>query len=347
MRINEISGRFFGVKRIKIKPDDERTIPEVLEEFTLLKESENVAPKTVKNYNQSIGKFQKEVEIELITELNDRAVIAWKTAMLKSGISKYSINHYLRDLRAFTNYCISKNYIEPFTIELVRQQEEGIKFLSPEDMKKLLAKPTNKDSFATWRSWMIVNWVYATGNRESTICSIQIGDINFSANQIHLRHTKSRKLQNIPLSRTLATLLKEYIRKTRRDSPPTDLLFPSVGNTQLTPDGLRQAHTEYCKKRGVSNTSLHGIRHTFAQEWINNNGSTYQLQIMLGHSTPTMTQKYLRACGTRFDNFEDFNPLDKAKASANRKEVVLTVKEEIARDDDEHVLIIEPEINQE
>ena len=330
------------MKRIKIKPDDERTIPEVLEEFTLLKESENVAPKTIHNYNQSIGKFQKEVEVELITELNDRAVIAWKTAMRKSGISPYSINHYLRDLRAFANYCIKCHYIEPFTIELIRQQEEGIKFLPQEDIKKLLAKPTNKDSFAIWRSWMIVNWVYATGNRESTICSIQLGDVDFSNNRIYLRHTKSRKLQNIPLSRTLATLLKEYIRKTRRDSPPTDLLFPSVGNTQLTPDGLRQAHTEYCKKRGVSHTSLHGIRHTFAQEWINNKGSIYQLQIMLGHSTPAMTQKYLRAYGTRFDNFEDFNPLDKAKASANRKEVILRSKEAIAQDD-EHVLIIEPE----
>ena len=59
-----------------------------------------------------------------------------------------------------------------------------------------------------------------------------------------------------------------------------------------------------------------------------------------------MTQKYLRACGTRFDNFEDFNPLDKARASTNRKEVVLRVHDEIPQDD-EHVLIIEQEINQE
>ena len=334
------------MKRIKIKPDEERTIPEVLEEFTLLKESENIAPKTIHNYVQSIGKFQNETGVELITELTDRAVVAWKPSMLKSKLYHYSINHYLRDLRAFANYCIKLHYIEPFNIELIRQQEEGIKFLPQDEINKLLVKPTNKDSFAIWRSWMVVNWIYATGNRESTICSIQLGDIDFSNSRIYLRHTKSRKLQTIPLSRTLATLLKEYIRKTRRDCAPTELLFPSVANTQLTPDGLRQAHAEYCKKRGVSHTSLHGIRHTFAQEWINNKGSIYQLQIMLGHSTPTMTQKYLRACGTRFDNFEDFNPLDKARASTNRKEVVLKVHDEIPQDD-EHVLIIEPEINQE
>ena len=51
------------MKKIKIKPDDERTIPEVLEEFTLLKESENIAPKTIHNYVQSIGKFQNETGV--------------------------------------------------------------------------------------------------------------------------------------------------------------------------------------------------------------------------------------------------------------------------------------------
>ena len=100
------------MKRIKIKPDEERTIPEVLEEFTLLKESENIAPKTIHNYVQSIGKFQNETGVELITELTDRAVVAWKTSMLKSKLSHYSINHYLRDLRAFANYCIKLHYIE-------------------------------------------------------------------------------------------------------------------------------------------------------------------------------------------------------------------------------------------
>lgn len=65
------------MKRIKIKPDDERTIPEVLEEFTLLKESENIAPKTIHNYVQSIGKFQNETGVELITELTDMGILAF------------------------------------------------------------------------------------------------------------------------------------------------------------------------------------------------------------------------------------------------------------------------------
>lgn len=316
------------MKRIKMRDDADLTVGEAFNEFITLKQSKNCASKTIHNYEASLKKFQELEGVNndtIVADLTEQAIIQYKTHLLhaKPPLSPQSINHYLRDIRAFIYYCMSKGYISKYEIELVRSQEEGIKYLSKADMDALLAKPSKAESFATWRSWMIVNWVFATGNRESTICEVRIGDVNFITSQITLRHTKSRKFQTIPLSKTLATYLKEYIRYFRKDSPDSANLFPSVGDTQLTPDGLRLAHVRYCKLRGVSNTSLHGIRHTFAQEWINNKGNLYQLQVMLGHSTPNMTQRYLRACGTRFDDFEDFNPLDKANAPKARKETVI------------------------
>lgn len=331
--------------RIKMAADEDRELTDVLKEFLTLKASNNCARKTIHNYEQSILKLQKDEAIEKISELTDETIIDWKKRMLDSSLSASSINHYLRDVRAFVNYCISKHYIPFFQFELIKQQEEGIKFLPNTDIEKLLEKPLKTETFPTWRSWMIVNWVYATGNRESTICEVRLSDVDFSGSRIYLRHTKSRKLQTIPLSRTLASYLKEYIRYFRKNCPPTAYLFPSIGDTKLTTDGLRRGYARYCKSRGVSNTSLHGIRHTFAQEWINNNGNLYQLQIMLGHSTPTMTQKYLRAVGTRFDSFEDFNPLDKARTASRTKEVVLSVRESIANDknDNPQIVVIPPE----
>lgn len=328
--------------RIKMAADEDRSFTEVLDEFLTLKLSSNCAKKTIHNYEQSILKLQKDEALTKISELTDSTIIDWKIKMLATDLSHYSINHYLRDVRSFVNYCIEHSYIPAFKFELVKQQEEGIKFLPEEDIEKLLVKPDKTDSFTIWRSWAIANWVYGTGNRESTVCEMQIGDIDFTNKRIHLRHTKSRKMEYIPLSSTVATTIKEYIRYFRKSSPPDAYLFPSISDTKLTPDGLRQGYTRFCKSRGVSNTSLHSLRHSFAQGWINNGGGMYQLQIMLGHSTPTMTEKYLRACGTKFSGFESFNPLDRTKGATSKKEVVKRAKDAV---DDSllPILVIPPE----
>ena len=62
--------------------------------------------------------------------------------------------------------------------------------------------------------------------------------------------------------------IKEYIRIWRSESTKDDYLFPNVADAPLTTNALKHAFAKYCGDRGVTRTNIHGLRHTFATQWI-------------------------------------------------------------------------------
>jgi integrase/recombinase XerD len=171
--------------------------------------------------------------------------------------------------------------------------------------------------------WAICNFILATGCRTSTLVEVRIGDLDFKAKKITYQHTKNKKAQIVPMSTTLRNVLKEYIRIWRSEVEDDAFLFANIGENRLTPDALRIAFRKFAKKRGVSKTSLHGLRHTFAREWVLNDGSMIGLQKMLGHNTLEMTRKYIKLFADDMaEDFDDYNPLDNLKKASSRKKNV-------------------------
>jgi integrase/recombinase XerD len=253
-------------------------------------------------------------------------VYKWIGTLKLEGAKVTSINHYLRDLRTFLYWCMDEDrkYICPaFKIQLLSGQEEQLKLFSDDEIETILEKPKKNSSFTEWRTWAIVNWVLGTGNRAATICDVKIGDVNFKSKEIVLHHTKNKKAQIIPLSSSLETVLKEYMRTWRAEATKEDWLFCNIGEEQLTTNALRQAFEKYCNDRGIQKGNIHGLRHNFAKGWVQNNGNMFALQKVLGHSSLDMTRKYVKLFSEDIkEDFDKFSPLDTIKRSARRTQKV-------------------------
>ena len=79
----------------------------------------------------------------------------------------------------------------------------------------------------------------------------------------------------------------------------------------LNVPSLQGAIRRYNLSRGVSKTSLHLFRHTFAKNYILVGGGMVQLQSILGHSSLDMTRKYTNLYGSDIvKDFERLNPLN-------------------------------------
>lgn len=318
-----------GVKR-KIQKStgyDFVPIAQAFNEFIFEKRAKNLSEKTIHNYNQSYESFMRLHGLsgeEDINEINASYFYKYAVTMKQNGIKPSSINHYLRDCRTFFYWAMRQDYIvKNFKIEQVAVQEETPKFFSDEDIKILLDKPRKGDSFVEWRTWAIVSWVLGTGNRASTVCKIRIDDLDFNRKEFVLAHTKSKKAQSLPLSNSLIRIIKEYMRMWRNKAPVNGFLFPSVSEEQLTTGALRQSFTKYCKKRGVEQTNIHGLRHSFARGWVKNNGNVFTLQKVLGHSTLDITQHYVKLFSDELKvDFEDYALLDTVKRNSKRTQAV-------------------------
>lgn len=309
-----------GIKR-RIKQSstpDAMPIREAFQEFVHEKEAKNLSRATIKNYEQSFEYFMEFFEFTddtLMNEVKQPLFYEWMNTMKLEGVRYTSINHYLRDTRTFFNWAMDKDYLERFKVPMMEGQEETPKMFSDEELELLLEKPTGKDSFTTWRTWLIVNWVLATGNRAATICDVKVFDIDFQKKEITLQHTKNKKASIIPLSPSLETAIKEYMRKFEIE----DWLFPNIGVEQLTTGALQHSFSRYCKERGCTRTNIHGLRHNFAKLWIKNDGDHFKLQKMLGHQTLAMTSHYVKLFSEDLkEDFEKFSPLDTLKRSSKR-----------------------------
>lgn len=314
---------------IKQSQTSTQKLSEVFNQFILEKEVYNKASKTVRNYKQGFEKFCKFLALdneEPIEVLDSSLVFNFIKQLKEEGLAPASINSYIRSIRTFCYWCmdVERAYIKPFKIKEIEHQEEPLKMFTDIDLGLLMKKPSNKDSFTEWRTWTIVAWVLATGNRAATICEVKIDDVMFDSRDIALRHTKNKRTQYIPISTTLERILKDYIKMWRQNAPEGAFLFPNVGEQQLTTNALRLSFERYCNNRGVSRHNIHGLRHNFAREWVRNNGNMFVLQKVLGHSTLDMTKKYVRLFSNDIkEDFDVFSPLDNLlKNSSSRTKLV-------------------------
>lgn len=312
-------------------------IGQAFEEFIMEKEFRNLSPSTISNYKLTYDVFKRFAQIDdddNPNEVGASVFFHWMHTMKLEGIKLNSINHYLRDMRAFFYWMMDEDrrYIEKsFKIKMMEGQEEVFKMFPTEEIEALLLRPHRNDTFVVWRTWAIVNWVLATGNRAATICDVKIGDVNFNHREIALRHTKNKKVQTVPLSSSLATVLKEYIKmwRTTKDeygnkTTGDDYLFCNIAQEKLTTKALASSFADYCHSRNVEHTNIHGLRHNFAKFWITNNGSMAKLQLILGHSSLEMTKRYVKLFGADLkDDFDKFSPLDTLKRSAKRNQTLM------------------------
>ena len=94
-----------------------------------------------------------------------------------------------------------------------------------------------------------------------------------------------------PLCSEMKHILQEYLRI--RKGTENDYLFPNEFNGQMSENCLVSAIQRYNRSRGVTKTSIHLFRHTFARKYLLDcGGNAFTLQKLLGHSTLEMTRKY-------------------------------------------------------
>lgn len=307
---------------------EEMTLDEAFEEYILEKKALNLAEKSISNYELIYFVFRRDMEVTeyvYCDDIDNKVIQRWITK-LKRRIKVESINSYLTGMRAFLYWCMDeeRGYIKrKFKIQKLRKQEAPPKHYTEEEVALMLEKPAKTATFGEWRSWAIVNFILGTGARAGTVCKVKIQDIDFINKEICYEHTKNNKALVIPLSPTLETALKEYIRMWRRKAPVNNLLFPTISNTAFTSKELWYSTRRYFQKRGIEKTSVHGLRHTFAIGWVRNNGNVFVLQKILGHQTLEMTRKYVKLYGNDIkSDFELYSPLDTVKRNNSKKPAI-------------------------
>ncbi len=307
------------MKKKKITMDVSATVENVFHDFILSKRAKGLSEKTISTYKQHFSAIGKHLEIKrAIDEINKSALEEMIVSMREAELAANSIRSYTRTLKAFFSWCNEEN-ITMQNIELYKAEETIKETYTDEELKVLLQKPNmRKCNFSEYRNWVVINILVNNGCRAATIRNIQIRDVDLISRVIYLRHTKNKKTQVIPLCEILLSTLKEYMRI--RGGNEDDFLFPNECGEQLTENGLRCSIAKYNKRRGITKTSIHAFRHTFARKYlVDCGGNAFTLQRLLGHSTLDMTKHYCAIFDADITrNYDNFSPLSQMQSKSTR-----------------------------
>jgi integrase/recombinase XerD len=236
---------------------------------------------------------------------------------LKDKLKPQTVNSYIFKVSPVVKYGIKRGYIKDnITFTHLVEQEHIKEIYTNEELEKLLEKP-KVESFAQYRTWVIINLLLATGIRALELRELLIGDIDLNNGVITLQHTKNRKPRIIPIPSSLNIILFEYLKI--RNGTKDDVLFCNIYGEPLCRTTLQHSVEKYCKSRGIQKHSLHLFRHTFITLSVRKGMSPILLKRITGHSNFKILNNYYNFNPTDLVNVVDeYNPLENFKAKEKK-----------------------------
>ena len=238
-------------KMIKMNSITNKNINDVFRDFIKYCRVKNLSDATIEYYEDCFSKFTEfyHDELEDITsDTVDDYVLYLKR---NTDMNDVSINTYKRGLRVILYYFMKLRYVEEFKITIHKAQKKIKETYTDTELEILLKKPNLKTcNFVEYRTWVIINFLLATGCRANTLCNIKVKDINLENGIIIYTTTKNKKQQIVPISNQLCLIVQEYLTY-RQPETDEDYLFISVYGEQLNSNSLRQSIAKYNNHRGV------------------------------------------------------------------------------------------------
>jgi site-specific recombinase XerD len=145
------------------------------------------------------------------------------------------------------------------------------------------------------RNRALVELVYSAGLRSSEAVGLDLADVDFDREQLHVRG-KGGKERIVPLGEEAGHLLARYLREARPEllRGAENAVFVSARGNRLDTSTLRRifAHP-------------HRLRHAFATHLLEGGADLRTIQELLGHSSLSTTQLYSHVDGRRLRRVYD------------------------------------------
>lgn len=246
---------------------------------------EGKSPKTIEQYDFRMRHMLSHIN------LNFKDVgpydIRFYLAMLKqNGCCNRTLEVVRNYINSFYKWMVIEGYVEKNPCENIKpiKYTESLKKVYTElDIEKIRCSCKNVKERA------IVELFLSSGIRVSEMEQMNISDVDFKNNVVHVKHGKGDKERITYMSPVASYYINKYL-DTRDDNDAE--LFKSI-NGRLKSEGIRWILHSIGDRSGVENVHPHRFRRTFATN-LNTRGMAVQnIQYLLGHSNVDTTMLYI------------------------------------------------------
>ncbi|MGL5955816.1 MAG: tyrosine-type recombinase/integrase [Brevinema sp.] len=250
-----------------------KSILTAFDEYKELCISQNLSQGVIKS-KERLNKLFKENKIKYLDDINQKFINE-----IVNNYQKDTANRYIKNLKAFMNFCIKKRYYDRMEFEGLSfiRQDDNVRdvIIDDKDYKYMRMAVTDKDFL------LYIDTLWNTGCRPNEITGLKKSDIDFKNGTVKIFQSKTKKYKTIYLNDELLELYKvidneyifngyskqkEYYAKKFRD--------------------LRESlnmNKEYC---------LYAFRHSFGTRMLDKTKDIHLVSKLLGHSNISITAKH-------------------------------------------------------
>jgi integrase/recombinase XerD len=230
-----------------------------------------------------------------------------------SPLSGSTLQNHWKGIRAFFSWAVDELRLKSRPDMRLRLPKNNPKVIIPlsQDEVKLLLKaaertkqvvPSNRRPFTMRRPTadrdsVILHMLLDTGVRVGELARMTVEDVNLQTGEVIVtpygesgQKTKSRA---VFLGKSTLRVLWLYLANRGNPEPEEPLLLSRHGHP-MSINSIRLLLADMGKRAGVANVHPHRFRHTFAIEFLRNEGDVFSLQRILGHSNLETVEKYLK-----------------------------------------------------
>jgi integrase len=223
-----------------------------------------------------------------LSQIMRQQVQAFHTALREEDLAPVSCDHYLKLMRRALNLAVEWQLLErsPLTgIKLSNEDNKIERYLNEDELKRLLKVLHSNKNRTVCR---IALFILATGARLNEALSARreyVDKVN-RVWRIPATSSKSKKMRSVPLNDSAIAVLDqldtagehEHLFINRKTGHPYTTIYK-------TREGIRA-------EAGLNHLRFHDLRHSAASYMAQAGASLYVIQQVLGHSEPSVTQRY-------------------------------------------------------
>jgi integrase/recombinase XerD len=252
-----------------------------------------------------------------IESLDRRRIETFVGQQRARGLSPRSVARTVAALRGFYRFLVLERRLPRSPADDVRPPRAWPalpKFLSPEEVDRLIAQPDTTIPLGV-RDRAMIEVLYATGMRVSELVAIRAIDLH--ADEQYLTCVgKGNKERLVPIGEQATAWVQRYERDVRRDlaarragARSSPRLFLNARGGPLSRVGFWKILKNHARRAGLPSVSPHVLRHSFATHLLERGADLRAIQMMLGHADLSTTQIYTHVLEARLRTVYDrFHP---------------------------------------
>lgn len=213
-------------------------------------------------------------------------------AKLLTGRKPATVNRYLSAMRKAWNWALETEQMPggrswPKKL-LLTENNERKRFLSDDELAALLEAAAAHSALM----YAAIVTSVATGMRQSELLRLRWSDVDFDNQTVRIRLSKNNESRAVYLPKTAAAALRDLKRRKVVQLKSSAEIFVDDANKPIDKSWIEYRWRTIRDAAKLQDFKWHDLRHSCASFLAQNGANLLQIGAVLGHKSPSMTQRY-------------------------------------------------------